>query len=113
LGHLADHAHSRFDVNHIRQEKRSAQTGLAAGTSWNRCNRIDSNQFPDGAIQRCFFMSSHERPPLRHCPVCGVAMQASKSQENLNYFDKFECLSCHTVISESTPKPPAGEYEPR
>ena len=59
-------------------------------------------------------MSSRQRPPIRHCPVCGIAMQASKSRENLAHFDKFECLSCHTVITtESKPRPAAGETEPR
>jgi rubredoxin len=56
-------------------------------------------------------MSSRQRPSLRHCPVCGVAMQASKSQENLTHFDKFECLNCNTVISETKPQP--GERKPR
>ncbi len=56
-------------------------------------------------------MNSRERPPIRHCPVCGIAMQASKSQESLTYFDKFECLSCHAVISESKPRP--DKREPR
>lgn len=58
-------------------------------------------------------MSSRQRPTLRHCPVCGIAMQASKSQENLTHFDKFECLSCRTVISESKPQPQPGKREPR
>jgi len=59
-------------------------------------------------------MSLRQRPPIRHCPVCGIAMQASKSQENLAYFDKFECLSCRTVITtESKPPPSASEREPR
>jgi hypothetical protein len=54
-------------------------------------------------------MSSRQRPPIRHCPVCGIAMQASKSQENLTHFDKFECLSCRTVISVTQPRPPANK----
>ena len=59
-------------------------------------------------------MSSRQRPPIRHCPICGIAMQASKSQENLANFDKFECLSCHTVIiTEAKSKPSAGKREPR
>ena len=59
-------------------------------------------------------MSLRERPTMRHCPVCGIAMQASKSQENLTYFDKFECLSCHTVITtEAKPRPPGSEDKPR
>ena len=35
-------------------------------------------------------------------------MQANKSRENLAHFDKFECLSCRTVISEQR-RPPAGD----
>ncbi len=35
-------------------------------------------------------------------------MQANKSQETLTYFDKFECLSCHTVITETKPPQPSG-----
>ena len=59
-------------------------------------------------------MNSCQPPPMRNCPVCGIAMQASKSQENLTYFDKFECLSCRTVITtESKPRPPTGESKPR
>ena len=53
-------------------------------------------------------MSSRQRPPIRHCPVCGIAMQASKSQKDLAYFDTFECLSCHTVINKGKPPPPDG-----
>lgn len=58
-------------------------------------------------------MSSRQRPPIRHCPICGIAMQASKSQEDLTHFDKFECLSCHTVIRQSKPRSPSGERKPR
>jgi hypothetical protein len=36
-------------------------------------------------------------------------MQASKSRENLADFDIFQCLSCHTVIREATPRPAAGD----
>ena len=53
-------------------------------------------------------MSSRQRAPIRHCPVCGIAMVASKSREDLAYFDKFECLSCHTVINKGKPRPPAA-----
>jgi transposase-like protein len=41
-------------------------------------------------------------PKPRHCPICGVAMQASKSQDNHAEFERFECLSCHTVIREKS-----------
>ena len=58
-------------------------------------------------------MSTHQRPWLRPCPLCGIAMQASMSQENLTHFDKFECLSCRTVINETKSRPPTGERKPR
>jgi transposase-like protein len=45
-------------------------------------------------------MSSRPHPPIRHCPICGVAMQASKSREEAADFDTFQCLSCHTTISK-------------
>ena len=50
-------------------------------------------------------MSLRPRPLIRPCPVCGIAMQARKSQENLTRFDIFECLSCDTVIRETRPPP--------
>lgn len=53
------------------------------------------------------------RPPLRHCPVCGVAMQATKTRDDLKYFDRFECLVCQTTINASPlrPKRPAPREE--
>jgi hypothetical protein len=42
-------------------------------------------------------------PAIRHCLVCGIAMLASKSREDLLHFDKFECLTCRSVISEAKP----------
>jgi hypothetical protein len=35
-------------------------------------------------------------------------MQASKSREDLEDFDTFECLNCPTVIRESRPQQPPG-----
>jgi hypothetical protein len=49
------------------------------------------------------FMTARRRPPLRHCPLCGLAMQASKSRESLAEFDTFQCLRCQTTIREVTP----------
>jgi hypothetical protein len=46
-------------------------------------------------------------PPVRHCPVCGVAMVASKSRDDSVEFDTFRCLSCETVISKPAPPPAA------
>jgi len=52
-------------------------------------------------------MTARPRPSIRHCPVCGIAMQAGKSRENLADFDVFQCLICDTIISQqpTTPKP--------
>lgn len=41
------------------------------------------------------------RPTLRHCPVCGIAMQASKSKDHLPHNDTYQCLTCDTVIMET------------
>jgi hypothetical protein len=54
-------------------------------------------------------MTSRPRPTIRHCPLCGIAMQASKTRENLTDFDLFRCLSCDTTISESRTRPPADD----
>jgi len=43
------------------------------------------------------------RPPLRHCPICGIAMQARKTRDDAPRFDLFECLSCDTTIREGKP----------
>ncbi|MDO8877562.1 MAG: hypothetical protein Q8M24_09655 [Pseudolabrys sp.] len=51
-------------------------------------------------------MKSRPRPPLRHCPICGIAMQAQKTRDDTPRFDLFECLSCDTTIRVS--KPPSG-----
>jgi hypothetical protein len=47
------------------------------------------------------------RPLIRRCPLCGVAVKAGKSQENLADFDTFRCLACDTTIREakSPPRP--------
>jgi hypothetical protein len=53
-------------------------------------------------------LSSSQHPIVRHCPLCGIAMQAKKSRENTDKYDVFECLNCQTVISETPPRPPEG-----
>jgi hypothetical protein len=58
-------------------------------------------------------LTTSPRPRIRPCPVCGIAMQASKSREDLPDFDIFECLSCQTVIRESKPQPPDGNLKAR
>jgi hypothetical protein len=45
-------------------------------------------------------MTASRPPSIRHCPLCGVAMQAAKSRENLAEFDTFHCQTCQTTISE-------------
>jgi len=40
-------------------------------------------------------------------------MLASKSRENLAHFDKFECLTCQTVISETQTRSPGGDGKSR
>ena len=95
----------------------------ARGKGWRRvalqqsAPRIDLDQFRRGGNRRCFFrahvfrmgtLTAPPHPRVRHCPVCGIAMQASKSREDLPYFDIFQCLSCETLIHESKPQPPAG-----
>jgi hypothetical protein len=54
-------------------------------------------------------MVSRPRSSIRPCPVCGIAMQASKSRENLGDFDTFSCLSCETTIVVGKPQPAAGD----
>jgi hypothetical protein len=58
-------------------------------------------------------LTSQPRPPIRNCPACGVAMQASKSRECQAHFDKFECLNCRSVINEAKPRSSAGSDKPR
>ena len=50
------------------------------------------------------------RPPLRHCPICGIAMQARKSLPEAEQFDRFECLNCHTTIV-AAPVPDSGAQD--
>ena len=44
-------------------------------------------------------MSEKPRPPIKTCPVCRIAMLASKSDESLPHYDTFNCPSCRSVIS--------------
>ena len=45
-------------------------------------------------------MRSKPPHPIKHCPVCGVAMVARKSSESAPRVDTFECLSCNATIVE-------------
>jgi hypothetical protein len=44
-------------------------------------------------------------PTIRPCPVCSIAMQASKSRDDLQHFDVFECQHCDTTIIEAASPP--------
>jgi hypothetical protein len=44
-------------------------------------------------------MASQPSRALRVCPVCGVAMLATKSDAASEDVDTFNCLRCNTVIS--------------
>jgi hypothetical protein len=48
-------------------------------------------------------MRENTTVPIRPCPLCGIAMQSGKSNERLPHFDRFECLSCGTVIELPRP----------
>jgi hypothetical protein len=58
-----------------------------------------------------FSMTARRRPFVRPCPLCGVAMQASKSRDDIVDFDTFQCLRCETTISERKATP-SGETGP-
>ena len=49
--------------------------------------------------------------PLRNCPLCGIVMQAGKSADHLPHPDRFECLTCGTLIE--VPYRPAESDERR
>jgi predicted RNA-binding Zn-ribbon protein involved in translation (DUF1610 family) len=53
-------------------------------------------------------MEESQRPPIRPCPLCGIAMQASKSRETEAGYDTFRCLTCGTTIVE---QPPSSRQE--
>jgi hypothetical protein len=74
---------------------------------------IDLDQPPRAGICRNFFMAPHQHPPVRPCPLCGLAMLASKSREDAADFDTFQCLTCLTTISRSRPAPPGSEGNAR
>jgi hypothetical protein len=57
-------------------------------------------------------ISRRAAPAIRHCPLCGVAMQASKSREDLTKFDTFQCLTCHTTVVEAA-QPPSRARDPK
>jgi hypothetical protein len=36
-------------------------------------------------------------------------MQASRTRDDVEHFDRFECLHCGTVITETPPPPPPAD----
>jgi transposase-like protein len=54
-------------------------------------------------------MTSRRDLLVRPCPLCGIAMQASKSRESVADFDTFRCHSCQTTITEQTPSLPGDD----
>ncbi len=44
------------------------------------------------------------RPSLRNCPVCRLAMVASKSSADRPHVDTFTCLDCGMIITTAEPK---------
>lgn len=51
-------------------------------------------------------------PAIRHCPLCGIAMLASKSRDDRKHYDTFQCLTCHTTIVEAAPAADAAARQP-
>ena len=49
--------------------------------------------------RRCYKDDDCAPKSIRRCPICGVAMLASKSRPDSLAFDTFDCLRCDTVIS--------------
>jgi hypothetical protein len=52
---------------------------------------------------------SQNRATVRPCPICSIAMQASKSRDDLEHFDVFECQHCGAVITEAPQSPPDND----
>jgi hypothetical protein len=48
-------------------------------------------------------MPTHPPPSIRNCPLCGLAMLSSKSDERDAQYDTFSCLNCKTIISLTPP----------
>ena len=47
--------------------------------------------------------SSPPPPRIQHCPLCRVAMVASRSNEESPHFDTFACLKCGTTVTLVSP----------
>jgi len=49
-------------------------------------------------------MNTSRPPSIRHCPLCGIAMQANNSRDNIV---EFRCQTCQTTIVEKPRSPRA------
>jgi hypothetical protein len=93
---------SRFDVNHPHpQPKSAAQAAFSRALIFIKTARA--------WIAHAGWMRRSPPPRIRNCPICGLAMQASKSEESAAEFDLFECLTCRATIVE---RPAAAELLP-
>jgi predicted RNA-binding Zn-ribbon protein involved in translation (DUF1610 family) len=59
-------------------------------------------------VPRGLSLKPSDRLTVRPCPLCGIAMQAAKTREDLEDFDRFECQNCGTLVIEA-PQPPAPD----
>jgi transposase-like protein len=57
--------------------------------------------------------SSQDQLALKMCPICKIAMVASRSNNAHRKFDTYTCLDCGSVItSSSTTADSAGKEKP-
>jgi hypothetical protein len=80
---------SRLDLDHIRPQFHR----------WS-FRRLDLDQNRTGGLRRWLRPMKGPRATIRTCPLCGIAMQGSKSKESLPTFDTFKCQICDTTIRE-------------
>jgi hypothetical protein len=89
-----------FDLGHLASCLRIVLRGAVASApdrGWKLiCINSRAAEPADGVM-----MTPSPVSPIRHCPVCGIAMQASKSREDLAKVDTYRCLTCDTTIRES------------
>jgi Zn ribbon nucleic-acid-binding protein len=101
---------TRIDLNHVERTGAASASAAALCPFAATSMRIDLDQARLDGICRCWDFAAQSpdrtlpttpRPRIRHCPLCGIAMQAKKSRDDQVDFDIFECLSCGTVIREA------------
>jgi len=95
-----------FEYEALRQSGIDLDQNKSGNAPQASAARFDLDQMHCDRLSRSNKGMRAPRPPsIRHCPLCGVAMQASKSREELPEFDTFRCLTCQTTIAER-PRPP-------